>query len=458
MNTSWVLFWIASITFFMQSLDTTMLYIAIPAIADALHQPVLRMEMIVISYVITVVAFTPVNGWLAERFGEKKTYLLAIAIFMLGSLLCLTANSVISLSGFRFIQGIGGALMLPIIRTVILRTTPQSMKLIFLNRITLLGLLGTMIGPVLGSMLVDLFSWRIIFIANIPLAFICLFLANKHVPNETLRMRRNADSYGLVLMVLMLLTAAFILTAMPKNIIPTPLALLLGLSGAGLAYLYFRRDVANRETLFPTALFEIRTFSIGILGGILTRVLLSSTPVVLSLMLQTTLDCNRMETSMILLLFSIGALLSKVIFEPMIKRAGYRKLLMFTTGFTSFFILTLGFAVQGKSTMQIGAIAAVLGILISTLHSAENTLAFSNLDNATYNSGNNVLTITQLISVMVSMALTFPVLRVLSRYEIALNLNSFSLLFLLLGMGLPMCCLVFKQLNEEDGHHFIHGR
>ncbi|MCL2896347.1 MFS transporter [Brenneria tiliae] len=458
MNTSWVLFWIASITFFMQSLDTTMLYIAIPAIADSLHQPVLRMEMIVISYVITVVAFTPVNGWLSERLGEKKTYLLAIGIFTLGSLLCVTANSIISLSVFRFIQGIGGALMLPIIRTVILRTTPQAMKLIFLNRITLLGLLGTMIGPVLGSFLVNLFSWRVIFMANIPLSFICLFLAKKHIPDEAVSVERQADPYGLVLLVLMLFLAAFTLTAMPKNIIPTPVAILFCLSATGLAFLYFKRDITKRETLFPAALFEIKTFSIGIFGGILTRVLLSSTPVVLSLMLQTTLDCKPVETSIILLLFSTGALLSKVLFEPIIKQIGYRRLLMATTGFTSLFILAMSFAVQEKSMMQIGIIATILGILISTLHSAENTLAFSNLSNSTYNSGNNVLTITQLISVMVSMALTFPALRFLSQFEVIFNLNSFSLLFLLLGIGLPICCLIFKHLNEDDGHHFIHGR
>ncbi|MCV9878589.1 MFS transporter [Brenneria izbisi] len=458
MNTSWILFWIASVTFFMQSMDTTMLYIAIPAIADSLRQPVLRMEMIVISYVITVVAFTPVNGWLAERLGERKTYLLAIAIFMLGSLLCITANSVVSLSAFRFIQGIGGALMLPIIRTVILRTTPQTMKLTFLNRITLLGLLGTMVGPVLGSFMINFFSWRVIFIANIPLSLFCLFFARKYIPNENRLAARRTDPYGLILLVVMLFLTAFILTAMPKNIIPAPVALLLCLSGIGLAFLYFKQDITRKEALFPTALFEIRTFSVGVLGGMLTRILLSSTPVVLSLMLQTTLACQPVETSIILLLFSGGALLSKVLFEPMIKRTGYRRLLMLTTGFTSLSILALSVAVQEKSMMQIGIIAAILGILISTLHSAESTLAFSNLNHATYNSGNNMLTITQLISVMVSMALTFPILRFLSQFEIVFNLNSFSLLFLLLGVGLPTCCLVFKSLNDDDGHQFIHGR
>ncbi|PWC20470.1 MFS transporter [Brenneria roseae subsp. roseae] len=458
MNTSWVLFWIASITFFMQSLDTTMLYIAIPAIADSLHQPVLHMEMIVISYVITVVAFTPVNGWLAERLGERKTYLLAIGIFSLGSLLCITANSVISLSAFRFIQGIGGALMLPIIRTVILKTTPQTMKLIFLNRITLLGLLGTMIGPVLGSLIVNLFSWRAIFIANIPLSLFCLFLARKYIPNENRETERRTDPYGLILLVITLFLAAFILTAIPKNIIPMPVALLLSLSGIGLAFLYFKQDMTKKESLFPASLFEIKTFSIGMIGGMLTRILLSSTPVVLSLMLQTTLACKPVETSIILLLFSTGALLSKVLFEPMIKRTGYRRLLMLTTGFTSICILALSFAVQEKSMMQIGVIAAILGVLISTLHSAESTLAFSNLNHATYNSGNNMLTITQLISVMVSMALTFPILRFLSQFEVIFKLNSFSLLFLLLGIGLPICCLIFKSLNDDDGHHFIHGR
>lgn len=199
MKTSWTLFWIASITFFMQSADTTMLYIALPAIAGELHQPVLHMELIVISYVITVVAFTPVNGWMAERWGERNTYLVAIAIFMTGSLLCVTATSIVSLSAFRFIQGIGGALMLPIIRTIILKTTPDTMKLLFLNRITLLGLLGTMVGPVVGNLLVNMLSWRVIFVLNIPLCLVCMILARKNIPANMQVPHLQIDTFKLIL-------------------------------------------------------------------------------------------------------------------------------------------------------------------------------------------------------------------------------------------------------------------
>lgn len=458
MRTSWVLFWLASITFFMQSIDTTMLYIAIPAIADALRQPVLHMELIIVSYVITVVAFTPVSGWMSGRYGERATYLLAIVVFAAGSLLCATANSIIGLSVFRFIQGIGGALMLPIIRTVILRTTPEKMKLSFLNRITLLGLLGTMIGPLLGNLLVHVFSWRAIFLINIPLSLLCLPLAARWIPANADRPQPPTDTLGLLLVVVILFLGAGVLSSAPKSLLPLPVLLLLGLSAVALAIGYCLRDGAPNADPFSQSLFAIKTFSIGIWGGILTRVLLSSTPVVLSLMLQTKLACDPLVTSLILLLFSAGAILSKVGFEFMIKRTGYRKLLMATTIVTSVFIFALSFAVQEKSTLQIAIIAAILGVLISTLHSAESTLAFSSLNNATYHSGNSVLTVTQLISVMLSMALTFPVLRFLSRFEVALRLNNFSLLFLLLGIGLPICCLIFKHLTEDDGRHFIHGR
>ncbi|WP_308167146.1 MULTISPECIES: MFS transporter [Symbiopectobacterium] len=217
MKTSWALFWIASITFFMQSVDTTMLYIALPAITEALHQPVLHMELIVISYVVTVVAFTPVNGWMAERLGERNTYLVAIAIFMTGSLLCVTVTSIVSLSTFRFMQGIGGALMLPIIRTIILRTTPDTMKLLFLNRITLLGLLGTMIGPVVGSLMVNVLSWRLIFVLNIPLCLMCLWLARTHIPASMQVPHFRGDTYKLMLLVGMLFLGTFLLIAMPKK-------------------------------------------------------------------------------------------------------------------------------------------------------------------------------------------------------------------------------------------------
>lgn len=458
MKTSWSLFWIASITFFMQSVDTMILYIALPAIAEVLHQPVLHMELIVISYVVTVVAFTPVNGWMAERLGERNTYLVAIAIFMTGSLLCITATSIVSLSAFRFIQWIGGALMLPIIRTIILRTTPDTMKLLFLNRITLLGLLGTMIGPVVGSLMVNMLSWRLIFVLNIPLCLICLWLARTHISASMQVPHFRGDTYKLMLLVGMLFLGTFLLTAMPKNIISLPLSAALALSGFGLAFIYFKSDTLTTRPQPRENLFTIKTFSIGVTSGIVTRILLSSIPVVMSLMLQTQLAYEPATVSLILLLFSSGALLSKLGFEPLIKRIGYRKLLLHTTVFTSLCIFAMGAAVQENATIFIGIIAVLLGVLISTLHSAESTLAFSNLSHHTYNNGNNIMMVTQLLSIMVSMALTFPMLRFLTRMESAINLSSFSLLFILLGIGLPICCFIFIYLNEDDGHHFIHGR
>ena len=458
MKTSWTLFWIASITFFMQSVDTTMLYIALPAIAEALHKPVLHMELIIISYVVTVVAFTPVNGWMAERLGERNTYLVAIAIFMTGSLLCVTAMSIVSLSVFRFIQGIGGALMLPIIRTIILRTTPDTMKLLYLNRITLLGLLGTMIGPVAGSLMINMLSWRLIFVLNIPLCLLCLWLARTHVPTSLQVTHFREDSFKLMQLVGMLFLGTFLLTTVPKSIISLPLSAVLALGGFGLAFLYFKRDMLAVRPQPRENLFTIKTFSIGVISGIVTRVLLSSVPVVMSLMLQTQLSYDPATVSLILLLFSSGALLSKMGFEPLIKRIGFRKLLLHTTVFTSLCIFAMGAAVQVNATLFIGIIAVLLGMLISTLHSAESTLAFSNLNNHSYNRGNNIMTVAQLLSIMISMAFTFPVLRFLSRMERAINVNSFSLLFILLGIGLPICCFIFMPLNKDDGHHFIHGK
>lgn len=458
MKTSWTLFWIASITFFMQSVDTTMLYIALPAIAEALHQPVLHMELIVISYVVTVVAFTPVNGWMAERLGERNTYLIAIVIFMAGSLLCVTATSIISLSAFRFIQGIGGALMLPIIRTIILRTTPDAIKLLFLNRITLLGLLGTMVGPVVGNLMINMLSWRLIFLLNVPLCLACLILARKNIPANMQAPHLQVDTYKLMLLVGILFLSAFLLTAIPKNIISFPLSAVLTIAWFGFAFLYFKRDMFVVQTKSRENLFTIKTFSIGVTSGIVTRILLSSIPVVLSLMLQTKMACDPITVSLTLLSFSSGALLSKIGFEPLIKLIGYRKLLLHTTIFTSLCIFAMGAAVQEKATTLIGIIAMLLGILISTLYSAESTLTFSNLNQQTYNNGNNIMTVTQLLSIMVGMALTFPVLRFLTRMESTININSFSLLFILIGIGLPICCFIFMHLNENDGHYFIHGR
>ena len=175
--------WIAAMAFFMQALDATILNTALPAIAHSLNRSPLAMQSAIISYTLTVAMLIPVSGWLADRFGTRRIFTLAVSLFTLGSLACALSNSLPQLVVFRVIQGIGGAMMMPVARLALLRAYPRNELLPVLNFVAMPGLVGPILGPVLGGVLVTWATWHWIFLINIPIGIAGLLYARKHMPN-----------------------------------------------------------------------------------------------------------------------------------------------------------------------------------------------------------------------------------------------------------------------------------
>ena len=190
--------WIAAMAFFMQALDATILNTALPAIAHSLGHSPLAMQSAIISYTLTVAMLIPVSGWLADRFGTRKVFIVAVSLFTLGSLACALSTSLPELVVFRVIQGIGGAMMMPVARLALLRAYPRSELLPVLNFVTMPGLVGPILGPVLGGVLVTWASWHWIFLINIPIGIIGILYARKYMPDFTTP-RRRFDTSGFVL-------------------------------------------------------------------------------------------------------------------------------------------------------------------------------------------------------------------------------------------------------------------
>ncbi|MCJ8642817.1 MFS transporter, partial [Escherichia coli] len=190
--------WIAAMAFFMQALDATILNTALPAIAHSLNRSPLAMQSAIISYTLTVAMLIPVSGWLADRFGTRRIFTLAVSLFTLGSLACALSNSLPQLVVFRVIQGIGGAMMMPVARLALLRAYPRNELLPVLNFVAMPGLVGPILGPVLGGVLVTWATWHWIFLINIPIGIAGLLYARKHMPNFTTA-RRRFDITGFLL-------------------------------------------------------------------------------------------------------------------------------------------------------------------------------------------------------------------------------------------------------------------
>src|SRR6202012_4080773 len=191
--------WLIAVAFFMESLDTTILNTAVPAIAAALHVAPLSMKSVLASYTLSLAVFIPISGWMADRFGTRRVFGSAIGIFTLGSFLCGLSADIHWLVAFRVLQGAGGAMMVPVGRLTLVRTFPKFELVRAMSFVAIPGLVGPMLGPVAGGLIVDYFHWRAIFFLNIPVGIIGLIFVYLHLPDYRETAKHPLDIIGLIL-------------------------------------------------------------------------------------------------------------------------------------------------------------------------------------------------------------------------------------------------------------------
>lgn len=439
-----------------------MLYMALPAISLSMQlsalqlDPALYMDVVIVAYIVAFITFTPLTSWLCGCLNEKTVYVISLATFIAGSLWCAFASSLSELVTARFIQGIGGALMLPVIKTVLLKITTPSLKLMLLNRVTLMGIGGVILGPVLAGFLIAYFSWRVIFMINVPIAFACLFMARTIILDLT-KCKQSFSHKGYFLIVGALLLFLFGVMTAGKPYIQQQYNLMFFLCAALLILVYKVTFFDKNPDGTLNALLRIKTFAIALRGSMMSRILISSTPVVLSTMLQTKLGFDSMVVSMIMLSFSMGFVFSKLMLEKLLQWLGFRYVLMLSTVLTAISIMLLCLSMVEKSIFTFAVLNFMFGWFSSTLYSSLNILAFSDLTDDTYNSGNSVITVVQLMSIAVSTSLSFLLLRFFSAYEIPLGVSNYGVFFLVVAVILPSCCFLFSRLNQNDGRYLIQG-
>jgi EmrB/QacA subfamily drug resistance transporter len=324
--------WIAAMAFFMQALDATILNTALPAIAESLNRSPLAMQSAIISYTLTVAMLIPVSGWLADRFGTRRVFMLAVSLFTLGSLACALSGSLTELVIFRVLQGVGGAMMMPVARLALLRAYPRSELLPVLNFVTMPGLVGPILGPVLGGVFVTWASWHWIFLINIPIGIAGLLYARKCMPNFTTP-RRKFDMGGFFLFGLSLVLFSSGMELFGEKIVATWLALSVIFSGIVLFLLYIRHARRHPTPLISLSLFNTRTFSVGIAGNIASRLGTGCVPFLMPLMLQVGFGYPALIAGCMMAPTAVGSILAKSGVTQVLRRLGYRKTLVGVTVF-----------------------------------------------------------------------------------------------------------------------------
>ena len=301
--------WVVAAALFMEQLDSTIVNTGIPAMAASLGVSPLSLKAVVTSYILALAVSIPVSGWLAERFGSKQVFMSAVAIFTLSSLLCGLAVNAPMLVAARIPQGIGAAMMMPVGRMAMLHTFDKSELLKAMNFVIIPALLGPLLGPTVGGLIVHWLSWRDMFFVNLPVGMLLLFFANRHMPNYRAKERRPLDVKGLLLFGSGVGILSWLLEIFGEHGLSNAQALgWLGLS-LGLIGSYVYHALHCTYPLLDLALFKIRTFRVSVLGGFVTRLGVGGMPFLLPLLFQVGLGMPVNSADHLLFIVLLGALM-----------------------------------------------------------------------------------------------------------------------------------------------------
>ncbi|MGY6031801.1 Major facilitator superfamily protein [Phytobacter sp. AG2a] len=446
--------WIAAMAFFMQALDATILNTALPAIAESLNRSPLAMQSAIISYTLTVAMLIPASGWLADRFGTRRVFMLAVSLFTLGSLACALSTSLTSLVLFRVLQGIGGAMMMPVARLALLRAYPRSELLPVLNFVTMPGLVGPILGPVLGGVMVTWATWHWIFLINIPIGLAGLLYARKYMPNFTTP-RKRFDTGGFFLFGLSLVLFSCGMELFGEKIVASWLACSVILSGIVLFLLYIRHARRHPTPLISLHLFKTRTFSVGIAGNIASRLGTGCVPFLMPLMLQVGFGYSALIAGCMMAPTAMGSILAKSLVTQVLRRLGYRKTLVGITLFIG--VMIAQFSLQSPS-MEVWLLILplfILGMAMSTQFTAMNTITLADLTDENASSGNSVLAVTQQLSISLGVAVSAAVLRFYEGFENNNTVEQFHYTFITMGVITLISAFTFMLLRPKDGRNLI---
>ncbi|WP_436893914.1 multidrug transporter subunit MdtD [Siccibacter turicensis] len=449
--------WIAAMAFFMQALDATILNTALPAIAESLNRSPLAMQSTIISYTLTVAMLIPVSGWLADRFGTRKVFMTAVSLFTLGSLACALSSSLSELVIFRIIQGIGGAMMMPVARLALLRAYPRSELLPVLNFVTMPGLVGPILGPMLGGVLVTWASWHWIFLINIPIGVAGLFYARKYMPDFTTP-RRKFDMTGFVLFGLSLVLFSSGMELFGERLVASWLALSIIVAGVLLLFAYIRHARHHPTPLIALPMFKIRTFSVGIAGNIASRLGTGCVPFLMPLMLQVGFGYQALIAGIMMAPTAVGSILAKSVVTQVLRRLGYRTTLVGITVFIGLMIAQFSLQSPGMTIWMLILPLFVLGMAMSTQFTAMNTITLADLTDDNASSGNSMLAVTQQLSISLGVAVSAAVLRFYEGFESANTVEQFHYTFITMGGITLVSSLVFMLLRPKDGQNLIKER
>jgi len=447
--------WLVAVAFLLEQLDTTILNTAVPAVAHALNVSVLSMKAVLASYTLALAVFIPISGWMADRFGTRRVFASAIGIFTLGSLLCGLSSNIHFLVICRVLQGFGGAMMVPVGRLTLVRAFDKSDLIRTMSFVTIPALVGPMLGPIAGGLIVRYLHWRYIFFVNIPIGVAGLILVYLHLPDFREEKKRPLDLIGLILFGSGIALLSYVLEVFGEHTLSTAeIGGLLAISVALIAA-YGMHGTHEPAPLLNLNLFRIRTFRTAAAGSFFTRLGIGGVPFLLPLLYQVGLGYTPVESGLLIVPQAIGSLGVKLIMLRLLNRIGYREVLISNTIIIGGLLIL--FATIGLHTpvWVILLLALCYGAFTSVQYTSMNTLVYADIPDDSASNANSIASTVQQMSTSFGVAIaglaTAVFLPESAKANPPLFMHGIHDAFIALGAFTALSSLIFSRLKSSDG-------
>jgi EmrB/QacA subfamily drug resistance transporter len=441
---------------FLQNLDSSALATALPNIAHSLQVPALHLNLAITSYLLSLAVFLPVSAWLAERFGTKRVFCMAIVLFSLGSALCGAATSLPELVLFRVLQGLGGAMMVPVGRLILLRSVAPAQMVSAMVWFTVPPVIGRMMGPMFGGAVVTMTSWRWIFLVNIPFGILAVALAMAFVEDQREETRPpRFDVLGFLLLGLGLSALLGALETAGKDLVSPQVSWLAALTGIAALALYGWRSRTRDAPLIDLAILRFRTFRTNVVGATTLRIAIGAAPFLLPLMLQLGFGLSPLVSGSLTVATAIGALATRAVMKPMIRRFGFRNLLLSATVLGGLLYMSYGLFRPTTPHLLMFLTMMLGGLVNSMCMVALGTLGFSEIPRNRMGHATALSSMVQQVSLSLGVVLGAALVTAASWWHggngTQLQAGDFSPAFFVVGLLSWVALLSFWRLDPQEG-------
>jgi EmrB/QacA subfamily drug resistance transporter len=447
--------WLVAIAVFMESLDTTILNTAVPAIAAALQVAPLSMKAVLSSYTLSLAVFIPVSGWMADRYGTRRVFSAAIGMFTIGSILCGVSTSIHMLVFCRILQGCGGAMMVPVGRLTMVRTFAKFELIRAMSFVAVPALIGPMLGPVAGGLIVGFLHWRIIFFINVPIGLLGLYFVYRHLPDYREERIDRLDIIGMILFGAGVALLSYVLEVFGEHTLSVPEILTLLALSVVLLLGYGLHATATLHPLLCLGLFRIRTLRAAVTGGFITRLGVGGMPFLLPLLYQVGLGYTPVQSGFLIMPQALAAMSLKMSMPLVLTRFGYRRVLIYNTVIIGAVLVLFATIGPGTPVWLIVLQAFCFGFFSSLQYTSMNTLVYADVTESDTSMASTIASTVQQMSISFGIAAASLVaaLFIPDRFtsDPSQIIHGVHQAFMVLGGLTVLSTIVFRELKNNDG-------